>query len=60
MTAEQKVKQMYPEAFAHRIGAYVYIIAKEDAKGSLGSSAHRSSWAWADAWSNIQKGKAGQ
>jgi hypothetical protein len=54
MKAEEKVKQVWPQAFCYRMyaGAY-YIIKREGAKGKIGGG-QRSSEAWADAWRRIQ------
>jgi hypothetical protein len=65
MKTYQKVKQIEPNAYAHRVITdddlcfwFIYV-QRGIQRVTLGESAHRESWAWADALRNIpaQKGK---
>lgn len=62
VTSEEKVKRVYPDAILRKvIGGPRFSIwqvwsgVPSPALGILGTAAHRASWAWADAWSKIQK-----
>ena len=58
MTAEQKVKQVYPMAFCYRMRKFeFYIIEYEGALGDIGKG-EGTRGAWAEAWRNIQKQQA--
>ncbi len=61
MTAEQKVKQKYPAAFAHYIicgmaNSYWSIMDGENEISRTYCGALHSALAWADAWRRIQAG----
>jgi hypothetical protein len=59
MTSEQKVKQVYPQAHCRNVGRFAVPCFEIQAYGEVGHciglSGHRASWAWADAWRNIQR-----
>ena len=64
MTSKDKVKRVYPEAIARPYNCKTYWRIFDESwpcaslpiLGTmlLGQAAHRESWAWADAWRNIQ------
>jgi len=55
MTAEQKVKEVYPEAFCLRGGPRIYwLVLREGYKGSFVPRAFTPREAWAEAWKRIQ------
>ena len=56
-TAKVKVQRQHPTAEAvDRGGAWFIIVPNvaPNVNAILGSSAHRESWAWADAWRALQ------
>ena len=61
MTAEQKMKQVHPGAYAERMFfgrlLYWHIYLDRNIVCHFAQAAHRESWAWANAWRRIQREK---
>jgi hypothetical protein len=64
MTAEEKVKQVYPKAHLYRYALGNFreyrIFRSKRSKFELSDWRRRPEYAWADAWRNIQKQQATQ
>ena len=59
MTSEEKVKRVYPDAFAYHTGSE-WRVLRAPAKNCLAASVMFKSWAWADAWRRIQAERKGE